>query len=140
MVREVIRNLTLSLLVLVAPARLAGQEASAPDSTERLPSRTQVRVQLAEHGTMWFAGSLARALASQCVFVIVSLSSDPRDHSTVYFTPSITRIERWRGVEQGMEAGMKADVSDAAEWAPYSLPALRQHEADEGCTDKNRNE
>ena len=140
MVRDVGRILALSVVILVAPARLAAQETTAPDSTERLPSQSQVRVQLAEHGTGWFAGELGRAVPSQCVIVLVRLDSDPQGFVTAYFTPSITRIERWRGIELGSEAGTKADVSDPAEWAPYSLAALKEHEAREGCTDKNRNE
>ena len=140
MVREVVRSLTLTSLVLVLSTRLHAQVASPPDSTSRLQSRSQVRVQLFGHGTSWFAGELGRALPSQCVIVMVNMSGDPRDYVSAYFTPSITRIERWRGVEQGTAGAMKADVSDSAEWAPYSLAALKQHEADEGCTDQNRNE
>jgi hypothetical protein len=140
MIREIARILALSVMVLVAPARLAAQEAGAPDSTERIPSQSYVRVQLAEHGTGWFAGELGRALPSQCVIVLVRLDADPQGFVTAYFTPSITRIERWRGAEQGSEAGRKADISDPAEWAPYSLAALKAHEAREGCTEKNRNE
>lgn len=140
MVRAIVPTLTSSLLFLLAPAHLAAQAPSAPDSTERLASQSQVRVQLAEHGTVWFAGELGRALPSRCVIVIVNVDGNPDGFVTAFFTPSITRIERWRGAAQGREAAMKADVSDPAEWAPYSLAALRQHEADEGCTEKNRNE
>jgi hypothetical protein len=140
MVRAV-RSLAVTLGMLVAASRVEAQAVTALDSTARLPSESQVRVQLAEHGTAyWLAGMLARALPSQCVIVLVSVSGDSEHGITAYFTPSIIRIERWRGTEQGREAAVKADVSDPAEWAPYSLAALKRHEADEGCTDKNRNE
>lgn len=140
MVQESVRRLTLAALVLGVPVHLTAQEVSSPDSTARIPSRSHVRVQLAAHGTGWFAGELGRALPSQCVIVVVPIDGDPNGSFEAYFSPSITRIERWRGAEPGQEAAKKADVSDPAEWAPYSLAALKQHEADEGCTDKNRNE